>query len=87
MDTLPLAQSDAMDEQYGKTTITDDRAGTASYDRVQRSAYYGILTMGESEMKSAYMIKEAEVYAQQLSEDEALERFWTSRLANLPKDN
>ena len=43
--------------------------------------------MGESEMKSAYMIKEAEVYAQQLSEDEALERFWTSRLANLPKDN
>ena len=47
----------------------------------------GILAMGESEMKSAYMIKEAEVYAQQLSEDEALEKFWTSRLANLPKDN
>ena len=47
----------------------------------------GILAMGESEMKSAYMIKEAEVYAQQLSEDEALERFWTSRLANLPQDN
>ena len=47
----------------------------------------GILAMGESEMKSAYMIKEAEVYAQQLSEDEALEKFWTSRLANLPTDN
>ena len=54
---------------------------------IQPRLKLGILAMGESEMKSAYMIKEAEVYAQQLSEDEALERFWTSRLANLPKDN
>ena len=42
MDTLPLAQSDAMDEEYGKAAATvGDIAGAASYDRVQRNAYYG----------------------------------------------
>ena len=41
MDMLPLAQSDAMDEEYGKAATVGDMAGTVSYDRVQRSAYYG----------------------------------------------
>ena len=41
MDMMPLAQSDAMDEEYGKAAAIGDSAGAAGYDRVQRSAYYG----------------------------------------------
>ena len=41
MDMMPLAQSDAMDEEYGKAAAVGDMTGAVSYDRVQRSAYYG----------------------------------------------
>ena len=83
MQDMPLAQSDAMDEEYGNSTPKPDRSKT---DRVMRSAYYGILDMNESDMKTSYMMKEAEVYQQQLEEDVQLEEFWTSRLNQLPTD-
>jgi len=78
----PLVQSNAMDEEYGATPARP----RAASERVQRQAYYGILDMDESAMKSSYMMKEAEVYEQQLQEDVSLERFWTERLSKLPKD-
>ena len=84
MQDMPLAQSNAMDEEYGEdNTPKPDRSKT---DRVMRSAYYGILDMNESDMKTSYMMKEAEVYQQQLEEDVQLEKFWTSRLKQLPID-
>ncbi len=82
MKEMPLAQSNAMDEEYGSSPTT----ARSQSDRVTRNAYYGILEMNQDEMKSSYMMKEAEVYQQQLEEDVQLEKFWSLRLAQLPKD-
>jgi hypothetical protein len=55
-------------------------------DRVSRSAYYGILDMEDSDMKSSYLIKPAEIYRAQLEEDEQLEAYWQRKLENVPRD-
>jgi uncharacterized protein YbjT (DUF2867 family) len=82
MQEMPLAQSNAMDEEYGSSPAI----ARSQSDRVTRNAYYGILEMNQDEMKSSYMMKEAEVYQQQLEEDVQLEKFWSSLLQQLPKD-
>lgn len=81
-ETMPLAQSNAMDEEYGKTIKPEE-----SYtDRVSRSAYYGILDMEDKDMKSSYLMKPAEIYRAQLDEDEQLDEYWQKKLENVPRD-
>lgn len=115
-EAMPLAQSTAMDIEYGVTTkpevgsngpigisLTSSKSELhalfffanfldvytsqeAYTDRVSRSAYYGILDMEDSDMKSSYLIKPAEIYRAQLEEDEQLEAYWQRKLENVPRD-
>lgn len=42
--------------------------------------------MQDTEMKSSYLMKPAEIYRAQLEEDEKLENYWLRKLENIPKD-
>jgi len=81
-ESMPLAQSTAMDEEYGKTVQPEE----TYTDRVSRSAYYGILDMEDKDMKSSYLMKPAEIYRAQLDEDEQLEEYWQKKLDKVPRD-
>jgi len=82
-DETPLASSNAMELEFGKQP---PRQARVSKSRVERPSYYGILDMQDVEMRTSYMIRETESLRAQLSEDEQVEQYWSTRLQALPKD-
>ena len=42
--------------------------------------------MQDSDMKSSYLMKPAEIYKAQLEEDEKLEAYWQKKLDSIPRD-
>lgn len=42
--------------------------------------------MQDSDMKSSYLMKSADIYRAELEEDEQLEAYWQRKLENVPRD-
>lgn len=82
-EDVPLIRSAAMEEEYG---ASPQKMYNDESEREPRRAYYSILDMDDVDMRTSYMLKPKEAYIALLEEDESVENYWTSRLANLEQD-
>ena len=78
----PIITSAAMEEEFG---VVERKKVISS--RVPRKAYYSILDMDDTDMRSSYMIKAEEAYLAQIEEDRLLESYWKSQFSGLSPDS
>ena len=70
-----------------KVTFTPEESEVAGVERNSRDAYYSILDMDDTGMKSSYMMKPREAYLAQVDEDRQAEKYWMQLFANCQVDS
>lgn len=87
--TLDLAEAvvAALTIDVEKITFTPEESEVKVAQRSSRDAYYSILEMDNTDMKSSYMMKPKEAYLAQVDEDRESEKFWMQLFADYQVDS
>ena len=87
--TLDLAEAvvAALTIDVEKITFTPEESEVVEVERRARDAYYSILEMDNTDMKSSYMMKPREAYLAQVDEDREAEKYWAQLLADYQVDS